>query len=134
MYFKKYHRLPSNTPPAYVEQVTLDELKSPIVIEHIGAVLDIKSEKKEDTLMVEKLKAYRAELEAEKAEVVNSHINVEPAVEEYRAKMIAEAEANKAAKIAKIESDISCIDAIIEREEAIAAAPATDEVTTVSLG
>lgn len=81
--------------------------------------------------MVEKLKAYRAELEAKKAEVVNRAINVEPEVEAYRNKLIADAEAKKAAEIAKFESDIDCVDHIIAREEEAAAAViATPEVVT----
>lgn len=79
--------------------------------------------------MVEKLKAYRAELEAKKAEVVASVINVEPEVEAYRNRLIADAEAKKAAEIAKFDSDINCIDGIIAREEVEAAA--TAEATVV---
>ena len=67
--------------------------------------------------MVEKLRAYRAELEAKRTELVDSHINVEPEVEAYRQRLIADAEAKKAAEIAKVESDINCIDNIIAREE-----------------
>lgn len=118
-------KLPDNSVAAFIHQLTESELQAmkPLNdIKHNGAVLDIKIQKKEDTLMVEKLKAYRAELEAKKAEVVNSVINVEDDVAEYRAKVTAEAEARKAAAIAKIENDINCIDGIIAREEELAAA------------
>ena len=118
-------KLPDNSVAAFVHQLTESELQAmkPLNdIKHNGAVLDIKIQKKEDTLMVEKLKAYRAELEAKKAEAVNAVINVEDDVAEYRAKVTAEAEARKAAAIAKIENDINCIDNLITREEELAAA------------
>lgn len=116
----------------FAHQLTEEESQRyNIDIEHIGAVIGIKSVKKEDTLMVEKLKAYRAELEAKKAETANTQINVEAEVEAYRNKLIAEAEAKKAAEIAKFESDINCIDNIIAREEEAAAAViATTDVVT----
>lgn len=72
--------------------------------------------------MIEKLKEYRNAFEAKKAELLAMDINIEPAVEEYRNKMIAEAEAKKNAEIAKIDSDIDCIDKIIASEEASAVA------------
>ncbi len=75
--------------------------------------------------MIEKLKAYRAELEAKKAEAIGKEINVEPEVEAYRQKLIADAEAKKAAEVAKFESDINCLDTIIAREEAAVTVEAT---------
>ena len=72
--------------------------------------------------MVEKLKAYRAELIAKRDTVLNTEINVEPEVEAYRAKLIADIKAKKEAEVAKFESDINCIDGIIAREEEAAAA------------
>lgn len=78
--------------------------------------------------MIEKLKEYRNAFEAKKAELLAIDINIEPAVEEYRNKMIAEAEAKKNAEIAKIDSDIDCIDKIIASEEASAVAePVVEE-------
>ena len=77
--------------------------------------------------MIEKLEAYRAELEAKKADVVNSVINVEDDVAEYRAKVTAEAEARKAAAIAKIDSDIDCINNMIMREKEAAETIVVDE-------
>lgn len=78
--------------------------------------------------MIEKLKEYRNAFEAKKAELLAMDINIEPAVEEYRNKMIAEAEAKKNAEIAKIDSDIDCIDKIIASEEASAVAePVVEE-------
>jgi len=78
--------------------------------------------------MIEKLKEYRNAFEAKKAELLAMDINIEPAVEEYRNKMIADAEAKKNAEIAKIDSDIDCIDKIIASEEASAVAePVVEE-------
>ncbi len=78
--------------------------------------------------MIEKLKEYRNAFEAKKAELLATEINIEPAVEEYRKNLIAEAEAKKNAEIAKIDSDIDCIDKIIASEEASAVAePVVEE-------
>ena len=77
--------------------------------------------------MIEKLKEYRNAFEAKKAELLAMEINIEPAVEEYRNKMIADAEAKKNAEIAKIDSDIDCIDKIIASEEASVAGPVVEE-------
>lgn len=78
--------------------------------------------------MIEKLKEYRNAFEAKKAELLAMAINIEPAVEEYRNKMIVEAEAKKNAEISKIDSDIDCIDKIIASEEASAVAePVVEE-------
>lgn len=126
-----------NTPvAAFVHQLSEEESRqlNIIDIEHIGAVVDIKSVKKEDTLMVEKLKAYRAELEAKKAELAAKPINVDAEVEAYRQRLIADVEARKAAELAKYESDINCVTNIIAREEELAAAvptPATAPEDTV---
>ena len=121
--------LPTTFAP-FVYQLTDEEMEQydKLDIQHIGAVFDIKFCKKEDILMVEKLKAYRAELEAKKAEVIERIINVEPEVEAYRNKLIADAEAKKAAEIAKYDSDINCIDGIIVREEEAAVATETTVV------
>lgn len=134
MFFNPWEHLivlPTNFAP-FVYQLTDEEMKryGIIDIKHVGAVLDIKFCKKEGTLMVEKLQAYRAELEAKKAELINIAINVEPEVEAYRNKLIADAEAKKAAEIAKYESDINCIGNIIAREEELAAEQATVVVET----
>lgn len=112
---------------AFIHQLNEEEMQqhNTIDIKHIGAVIDIESGKKEDTLMVEKLKTYRAELEAKKVDITNKVINVEPEVEAYRQKLIADAEAKKSAEIAKLESDINCIDNIIAREESTVAAEVT---------
>lgn len=65
--------------------------------------------------MLEKLELYRAELEAQKAELENAIIDVEEAVIAYREQLINEAKADRDAKLAKVASDIDCIDNIIER-------------------
>ena len=70
--------------------------------------------------MIEKLEAYRAELEAQKAEALAKDImpEVDAKVSEYREKCIAEANAEIDALVNKIASDIACINVIIEREKA----------------
>lgn len=79
--------------------------------------------------MVEKLKAYRAELEAKKAMLENSVIDVEAEVAAYREKLITAAEAERAATIAKLISDMNCIDGIIAREEEKETAEVTVDAT-----
>lgn len=79
--------------------------------------------------MVEKLKAYRAELEAKKAMLENSAIDVEAEVAAYREKLITAAEAERAATIAKLISDMNCIDGIIAREEEKGTAEVTVDAT-----
>lgn len=68
--------------------------------------------------MVEKLEAYKAELEAKKAELNDAVIDVEAEVIAFREKRVAEETAKKAACIAKIDSDINCIEHLIECEKA----------------
>ena len=79
--------------------------------------------------MIEKLKEYRNAFEAKKAELLATEINIEADVEEYRKNLIAEAEAKKNAEIAKIDSDIDCINHIIASEEAsaVVAEPIVEE-------
>ena len=79
--------------------------------------------------MVEKLRAYRAELEAKKAMLENSVIDVEAEVAAYREKLITAAEAERAATIAKLISDMNCIDGIIAREEEKETAEVTVDAT-----
>lgn len=105
-------------------QLTEEELNEQYVcdINHLKIVFNI-NKKKEDSKMVEmieKLEAYRAELEAQKAEVLAKDITieVEAKVSEYREKCIAEATAEVEATVNKIASDIACINVIIERERA----------------
>ena len=69
--------------------------------------------------MVEKLKNYRAELEAEKCtvEAKDNSIEIETLVNEYRAKLEAEFEAKRAEDLSKITSDIECLTRYITRLE-----------------
>lgn len=75
--------------------------------------------------MVEKLKAYRAELEAKKASIESEDhtAEIEAKVAEYKTTLEKEESERKAALIAKVISDIECINNIIAREES------TTEVT-----
>ena len=76
--------------------------------------------------MVEKLGAYKAELEVKKATLENTVINVEAEVAEFRAKREAEEKAKITADIAKVVSDIDCINGLIEREKAAIEAPVVE--------
>lgn len=69
--------------------------------------------------MVEKLEAYRAELEVKKAELMAKGIDkaaIEASVELYRDQLTNEADKMLNEEIATIESDIRCIDGLIKRE------------------
>lgn len=75
--------------------------------------------------MIEKLEAYRAELEAKKAEALAKDVTpiIDEKVADYRAKCEAEITAELNDYVAKLDSDINCINSIIARElEATAAA------------
>lgn len=105
-------------------QLTQEELNEEYIcgINHLKIVFNINKNKEDSTMveMIEKLEAYRAELEAQKAEVLAKDImpEVETKVSEYRDKCIAEAKAEIDALVNKIASDIACINVIIEREKA----------------
>lgn len=70
--------------------------------------------------MIEKLKAYREELLNAKIETeqLDNTAAIDAKVAEYRAELVAEDAQKKAVTIAKINSDIDCIDYLISREEA----------------
>ena len=65
--------------------------------------------------MIEKLNLYRAELEEKKAALLNEAIDVEEEVAAFRRELEAKKQAKKDADIAKVDSDIECIDGIIAR-------------------
>jgi hypothetical protein len=117
----KQHTIPPRFPDsAFVYQLTDKEMQEHSTdIIHYGAVYNIKL-KKEDTLMVEKLEAYRAELEAKKAEALAKDITpiIDEQVAIYRSELEANAKAELDSYVAKVDSDIDCIDAIIAREKA----------------
>ena len=118
---------------SFVYQLSDEEMRryNPIDIKHIGAVYDISNLiKKEDTLMIEKLKAYRAELEAKKAAIESEDhtAEIEAKVEDYKATLEKEEAERKAAIVAKILSDIECINNIIAREEETEAVEVTTAV------
>ena len=112
---------------AIIHQLTDEELQI-YDINRFSAAFNIKLIEKEDTFMVEKLEAYKAELEAKKAALENVVIDVEAEVAEFRAKREAEEKAKITADIAKVVSDIDCINGLIEREKAAIEAP-TVEIT-----
>lgn len=110
---------------AFVHQLTEAEQRSlNIDILHIGAVCDIKNVNKEVIRMVEKLKAYVAELEAIRTEVENTDYSeaINKEVMEFRAATVKKYEDAKVTALAKVDSDIACVNSIIERECALAAA------------
>lgn len=113
---------PTTAPMTY--QLTQKELNEEYIcgINHLKIVFNINKNKEDSTMveMIEKLEAYRAELEAQKAEVLAKDImpEVDAKVSEYREKCIAEATAEVEATVNKIASDIDCINVIIEREKA----------------
>ena len=110
---------------AIIHQLTDEELQT-YDINRFSAAFNIKLIEKEDTFMVEKLEAYKAELEAKKATLENTVIDVEAEVAEFRAKREAEEKAKITADIAKVVSDIDCINVLIEREKAAIEAPAVE--------
>ena len=112
---------------AFVRQIDRDP-----DIKHLGAVVSINIIKKEDTLMVEKLRAYRAELEDKKATIVNADFTqeIEKDVCAYRESLIKTSEENRAKNIAKVDSDIECIDTLIAREETLAESGVTEATIT----
>lgn len=72
--------------------------------------------------MVEKLKAYRDELLAEVEEIKNADhsAEIEAKTAEFRASLAAALEAEADRNILKLNSDIDCINRLIEKEEAAA--------------
>lgn len=110
---------------AIMHQLTDEELQT-YDINRFSAAFNIKLIEKEDTFMVEKLEAYKAELEVKKATLENTVINVEAEVAEFRAKREAEEKAKITANIAKVVSDIDCINGLIEREKAAVVEPTVE--------
>ena len=138
MFFRRRIVIPVTAEPVapFVHQLSEEELKQRELhgITPLGAGFNINLIKKEDTLMVEKLTAYRAELEAKRflleGPIDTSEIEVEVAA--YREKLIAEAEAKRAAEVTKLNSDIDCINGLIAREEAAAATVVETPVDNVT--
>ena len=104
---------------AFVHQLSKEELQYYNDITHFGAVFNINIIKKEDTLMVEKLMVYRKELEDKKAGLIAADYSTEinEKVLAYRDALIKATEDTRANEIAKVDSDIACINTIIEREQ-----------------
>lgn len=125
--------LPTKFAP-FVYQLSDEEMKRYNIpdISHNGAVLDIKNSKKEVTLMVEKLKAYLAELEVKKAEIEaeDNSVEIEAKTAEFKANLEKEYAEKKAVSVAKVNSDIECITGIIAREEAIVEPTVVEDTTS----
>lgn len=87
-------------------------------IRHYGAVLDINNEYKEDTIVVDKLRAYLEELRTAHAAILAEDNNtaIEAEVAEFRETVTAKYEADRTAKLLKVESDMNCIEELINRE------------------
>ena len=88
--------------------------------------------------MVEKLEAYRAELEVKKADMLVKGIDkaaIEADVELYRSQLTEEANKKFNEEIATIESNIRCIDGLISRElekaNTVEAVPTDEPTVTV---
>lgn len=84
-------------------------------ITRTGTAYNIKIFNKEENSMIEKLNLYRAELEEKKAALLNEAIDVEEEVAAFRRELEEKKQAKKDADIAKVDSDIECIDGIIAR-------------------
>ena len=124
MFFRRRHTPSILTPPVVIEH-HLTESESQCLstdIPHYGAVLDINNNNinKEDTQMVEKLKAYLEELRVTRENVVNEPIvdKVEADVAAFKETATQKYELEKENKIKKLDSDIDCIARLIELEEA----------------
>ena len=131
MFFKRFFKPLTEQPvAAFVHQLSDEEMQArDNNIKHFGAVVSINDSKKEDVLMIEKLKAYLAELETQKVNALAKDVTpmIDEKVAEYRAKCEAEAKAELEALVAKLDSDIDCINKLIAREEELAAAAITSE-------
>lgn len=123
MCFKRKQSLepPIKNHSVIVCQLRTEELQESYKdITRFGAAYSIKFKEKEDTLMVEKLKAYRDELIAKIEEIKGTDHNAEidAKVAEFRAKLVAEIEDAADKELAKLNSDVECINGLIAREEA----------------
>lgn len=128
--------LENNTIPI-VQQLPQNELEN-FDINHLGAVFNIKPLNKEEKLMdniIEKLEAYRAELESQKMGLLSTDIMpiVEQEVAKYREQITAEIQADLDAKVNKVASDIACIQVIIDREKAAAEYTVNEQITMDSI-
>ena len=101
----------------FVYQLTEKELQQ-FDIEHYGAVFNINLLEKENAIMIEKLNAYRVELENLKASELTKDYTaeIEQRVADYRATLQAEYAAQTEALVAKIDSDLNCLTWLIQRE------------------
>ena len=84
--------------------------------------------------MLNNLREFRAELENDKATALAADFTteIEAAVETYRKELIATKENERNAIVAKIDSDIDCVDRLIAREMKTCAVPCTDLHTTTA--
>ena len=133
MFFRRRTAIIADPPVvASVHQLADEEIvQRDTDIVPVGAGFGIEIINKEDALMVEKLKAYLAELETKKAELLATDFipEIEAKVAAFKESLIKESEDNRAKDVAKVDSDIACINKIIENELALAAAATVETVT-----
>ena len=114
--------------PLHLLQQYAEQLKENIP--HSGAVSDIQNIKKENKTMLDKLQIYLAELKAEAETVAATDDTAAIALEvaEFESAVRAKYAKAKEDKLNKINSDIDCVEHIIEREIAAAQAPVAEPV------
>lgn len=131
MCFKRIKRIVQKAwQAAFTRQLSDEEMQAckTTVIKREDATLNIYFNK-EDTLMIEKLIAYRTELEEEivKIQSTDNTAEIEAQVAAFREKIIAETKAANEALIAKLNSDIECLNRIINREQEAAESAVVEE-------
>lgn len=131
MCFKRIKRIVQKAwQAAFTRQLSDEEMQAckTTVIKREDATLNIYFNK-EDTLMIEKLIAYRTELEEEIAKIqsTDNTAEIEAQVAEFRERIIAETKAANEALIAKLNSDIECLNRIINREQEAAESAVVEE-------
>lgn len=131
MCFKRIKRIVQKAwQAAFTRQLSDEEMQAckTTVIKREDATLNIYFNK-EDTLMIEKLIAYRTELEEEIAKIqsTDNTADIEAQVAEFRERIIAETKAANEALIAKLNSDIECLNRIINREQEAAESAVVEE-------
>lgn len=113
------------SPVALTRQLLEQVRQSTENIPHSGAVSDIQKTYKENNKMVDKLQTYLVELQvsAEAIRTKDNSAEIEASVAEYRANLEREYEADKQRRLDKVNSDIDCLQRIIdcEKEKAMAA-------------
>ena len=120
---------------AFTRQLSEEEMQDckTTVIKRDDATLNIYFNK-EDTLMIEKLIAYRTELEEEiaKVQAQDNTAEIEAQVAEYRQGLINDDKAAKEALIAKLNSDVECLNRLIRREQEAATEAVVEQTEVIA--